>query len=90
MKSMPNNKKTWWIIGAVVTVILSMVAVAYGYGRYTERVDSLLSTVLKADANERAIIGMEKDIQYIKLGIDDIKKELRIGKNARRGTKTTK
>lgn len=74
-----SNGKTWRIVVIVVTVVFSGLAVAYGYGRYSERVDTLQATAVKADANQLAIVGMEKDIAHIRKTVDEIKEQLRDG-----------
>lgn len=80
---MNTNGKTWKIL---VAVILAAFGAVYGYGKHVERVETLKKTETKADNNENAIIGLQKDIEYIKKGVDDIKGEL---KDARRGKRTT-
>ena len=55
---------------------LALGGVLYAYGRYTERVDTLQKTITKAENNERAIIGIEKDLEYLKDGMDKILRKL--------------
>lgn len=75
------NGKTWRIIGILAGILFVVLGAVYAYGRRDERVDMLQKTAIKADTNEKAIIGIQKDIEYIKKGVDDIKEQL---KDARR------
>lgn len=81
-----NNEKLWKISRILVPILIALAVAVFAYGRHVERVDTLQKTTIKADANEKAIIGFQKDIHYIKEAVDDIKAELQ---DARRRTQRT-
>ena len=71
-----SNNRFWLIARVFVPIFLALGGVLYAYGRYTERVDTLQKTITKAENNERAIIGIEKDLEYLKDGMDKILRKL--------------
>ena len=71
-----NNGKTWRLVVAIVALVLSLLGVAFCAGKYCDRVDDLKATAKKADANERAIIRLEAKVDYLVLGVDEIKGKL--------------
>ena len=71
-----NNGKIWKIIAIVLTVISMGIGIVYGYGRLNGRFEAVEKEIPKINNNENAIIGMEKDIGYIKEAVDRIEKKL--------------
>jgi len=62
------------LAGILVSVTLAYAAVNY---RAKANSQKIIHIKEKADANENAIISMQKDIEYIKAGVDEIKLELK-------------
>ena len=71
-----GNGKSWKIIAIIVTILLAAGGGLYGYGRLNGRFEAVEKEIPKIDANENSIIGMKKDIEYIKKGVDRIEKKL--------------
>ena len=71
-----NNDKIWKISRIVVPLILAMAGFVYAYGRLNGRVETIETQVIKVDANEKAIIGLQKDVEYIREAVDRIEKKL--------------
>lgn len=72
-----NNEKIWKNSRILVPILLALLATVYAYGVRNGRVEA----AEKINANKMAIISLQKDIEYIKQGVDDIKEQL---KDARR------
>ena len=70
------NGKTWRIIAVILTVLIVSYGAVYGYGRLNGRFEAVETQVKKINENENAIIGMQKDIEYIKEAVDRIEKKL--------------
>lgn len=83
-----NNEKIWKISRILVPIFIALLVAVYAYGRLNGRVEAVEIEVKKVDTNEKAIIGLQKDIEYIKKGVDDIKGQLQDART-RRGTRTT-
>lgn len=71
-----GNGKTWKIIAIIVSMLFAAGGGLYGYGRLNGRFEAVEKEIPKIDANENSIIGMKKDIEYIKKGVDRIEKKL--------------
>lgn len=71
-----NNGRIWKIIAIALTVLITAASGLYGYGRLNGRFEAVEKEIPKIDANENAIIGIQKDIEYIKKGVDRIEKKL--------------
>ena len=71
-----NNGKTWRIFAIVLTVVLAVAGGLYGYGRLNGRFEAVEKEIPKIDANENAIIGIQKDVEYIKKAVDRIEEKL--------------
>ena len=69
----------WAKIILAIGGILVAVAIAYGTLRNSVETNTkdIAAVAIKADASEKAVIGIQKDIGYIKEGIDEIKVELK-------------
>ncbi len=78
---MANNDKLFKTIRLVVMCGSILVAVTLAYASLNERVTQNIihieTITTKAETNEKTIIGIKRDIEYIKEGIDDIKEELK-------------
>lgn len=70
------NGIIWKILGISIIVLFAVIGVVFGYGRHIERVETLQKTAIKADKNERAVIGLQKDIEYIKKAVDRIERKM--------------
>lgn len=62
------------LAGILVSVTLAYAAVNARTKTNSEKIQEIK---LKADSNEIAIVSMQKDIEYIKKGVDEIKQELK-------------
>ena len=71
-----NNGKTWKIIAVALGLVLAAMGAVYGYGRLNGRFEAVEKEIPKINNNENAIIGMQKDIIYIKESVDRIEKKL--------------
>ena len=71
-----GNGRMWKIIAIIVIILLAAGGGLYGYGRLNGRFEAVEKVIPKIDANENAIIGIHKDIEYIKKGVDRIEKKL--------------
>lgn len=69
---MNTNEKIWKIGRIFVPIFLALVAAVYAYGVRNGRVEA----AEKIDANKIAIIGLQKDIEYIKKAVDRIEKKI--------------
>ena len=73
---MANGEK-FWKYSRVISWLIGILFVAgITYGQIWRNSKDIQKVEIKAETNEKTIIGIEKDIQYIKAGIDDIKKKL--------------
>ncbi len=63
-----NNEKVWRFARLVVPIVLAVLGVVYAYGR---------TISVKVNTNEKSIIVLTKDIEYIKKGIDRIEGKLK-------------
>ena len=72
-----GNGTIWKILAIVVTLILAAASGLFGYGRLNGRFEAVENQIPKIDANENAIIGMQKDIGYIKKAVDEIRDDLK-------------
>lgn len=87
-----NEKLKKWslifgILGVIILLILEIVSSVYGYGRLSERVDETRKELIDVDAaslvhevrlddHDKLIIGIEKDVTYIKKAVDRIENKL--------------
>lgn len=71
-----SNGKVWKIITVAITVISLGIGIVYGYGKLNGRFEAVEKEIPKINNNENAIIGMEKDIGYIKQAVIRIEKKL--------------
>ena len=69
------------INGSAIKILIYIAGILMAAGVYcatvrqnTERIDKV---EIKANSSEKDIIGLKKDISYIKEGVDDIKDELK-------------
>lgn len=80
-----NEKIRRWarIFGPVAVIILGVISFVYGYGRLGERVDRNERDILAGEAADfmrdedveehgKLIVGMQKDVEYIKEAVDRI------------------
>lgn len=61
----------------VVTVVLSVVVVAYGYGRLNGRFETIEERVEKTEDTRERLIRVEEGVEYLKKSVDEIKEELK-------------
>ena len=68
----------WLRIAIVVGGILVTVATAYATlrARVEDNTNDIKVVTIKAEASEKAVIGIQKDIEYIKKSTDKILKKL--------------
>lgn len=57
-------------------IFLALVVAVYAYGKLNNRVETVETQVIKVEANEKAIIGLQKDVEYIREAVDRIEKKL--------------
>jgi len=78
---MPNNDKIfrWLRFAIMASAVLVAVAIAYGAlnVRVSNNTEDIRKTALKAETTEKVVIGLQKDIEYIKDGIDEIQEKLK-------------
>lgn len=67
-------RKTWLSLRILGLIAALLIGVGIAYAEISANSKAVEKTTIKADANEKTLIGMGKDIEYIKRGIDDIKK----------------
>lgn len=68
-----NNDKISRIIKIALPIMLTVVGAVYAYGKLNGRFVSIEAEIKKVDANENAIIGIQKDLEYLKEAVDEIK-----------------
>lgn len=84
---MGNDKdKIWKISRILVPIFLALLVAVYAYGQLNGRFEAIEKEVVKAEDTRERLIRVEEGVEYLKKGVDDIKKEL---KDARRNTRTT-
>lgn len=71
-----GNDKIYRILKIAVPIIIALVGGVYAYGKLNGRFVGIETEIKKVDANENAIIGIKKDIEYIKEAVDRIEKKL--------------
>ena len=71
-----NNQKIWKISRILVPVFLALVVAVYAYGRLNGRVEAVEIKVEKAEDTRERLIRVEEGVEYLKKGVDEIKKEL--------------
>ena len=70
------NGTLWKIIALVMGLLLAAGAAVYGYGELNGRFEAVEKEILKVNENEDAIVGLQKDIEYIRESVDRIEKKL--------------
>lgn len=65
---MKNGNGRLWKIG--VTVLFAAIGVVYCYGKLNGRFEAVEKEVPKINKNENAVIGIQKDVEYIKDAVD--------------------
>lgn len=70
------NGKTWRILAIALTLIVAALGTVYGYGKLNGRFEAVEKEIIKVNANENAIIGIQKDVEYIKKAVDRIEEKL--------------
>ena len=71
-----NNEKFWRWSKILLTIILVLAGVVYGYGKLNGRVETLEIQAKEAQKTKETVIRMEESIKYIKEAVDRI--ELKI------------
>ena len=71
-----NNGKIWRIIAIAVALLMALIGTVYAYGRLNGRFEAVETEVKKVSENEKAIIGLQKDVEYIKEAVDRIEGKL--------------
>ena len=71
-----NNEKIWRWVKILIPIILILATVVYGYGRLNHRVEAIETDIVKVSENEKAIIGLTKDVEYIKKAVDRIEAKI--------------
>lgn len=69
------NGKTWRILAILLMAFFAAVGVVYGYGRLNHRVETLETAAEKSEETRERLIRVEEGVEYLKKGVDDIKKE---------------
>lgn len=77
-----NNKNGFWRKASVIiTIVIIVVTVVFGYGLLCANVksnrDNISEIKPEVKKNTQAVERMETKLEYIKEGIDDIKRDLR-------------
>ena len=83
-----NQVKVVRTLGLIVTVVVIILSWGIALGRYGDKIeqnghtaeqacDKAEQAQEKANINERAIIGLQKDMEYIKKGVDEIKADIK-------------
>lgn len=76
-----KNDKFVRIIRIAIPIVLVVAGVIYGFGKLNSRVEAVEAEVKKAEETRERLIRVEEGIEYLKKGVDEIKKELQ---NARK------
>lgn len=77
---MAKNNNLWRVIGVIFLIGSVLMGVALTYGTLNQRVDNISEDVQanteKSGSNERVIIRMDSDIQYIKQSVIRIESKI--------------
>lgn len=73
---MTKRNGAWKVVAAIGGIVITAGAVVYGYGALNQRVNYVESHVPQITDNAKAVVGMQKDIQHIKQGVERIEKKL--------------
>ena len=73
---MKNNEKIWRWVKILLVIILALASVVYGYGRLNHRVETIETDIVKVSENEKSIVGLKKDVEYIKETVDRIEAKI--------------
>ena len=80
-----NNDLFWKVMRPVLTIVLVLLTVAVAYGSLCEKVENNTMRNCEQEVvigeNEKDIIGVKKDIYYIRGRVDDIFNAVQRGKN---------
>ena len=71
-----NSEKIWRWVKILIPIILVLASVVYGYGRLNHRVETIETEIVKVSENEKAIVGLTKDVEYIKQTVDRIEAKI--------------
>ena len=71
-----NSEKIWRWVKILIPIILVLASVVYGYGRLNHRVETIETDIVKVSENEKAIVGLTKDVEYIKQTVDRIEAKI--------------
>jgi len=71
-----NNEKIWRWLKILIPLLFVLATVVYGYGRLNHRVEEIETEIVKVSENEKAIIGLTKDVEYIKKAVDRIEAKI--------------
>ena len=71
-----NNEKIWRWSKILLVILLTLASVVYGYGRLSHRVETIETDIVKVSENEKAIVGLTKDVEYIKQTVDRIEAKI--------------
>lgn len=71
-----NNEKIWRWSKILLVILLTLASVVYGYGRLNHRVETIETEIVKVSENEKAIVGLTKDVEYIKETVDRIEAKI--------------
>jgi len=67
-----NNEKFWRWARLVLAILVPLLVAVYAYGRLNGRVETIESDIVKVSENEKAIVGLKKDVEYIRQAVDRI------------------
>lgn len=65
------------VLGVIITISSILWAASAQNSRFENSCEKINKIEEKSNNNEKKIIGIGKDIEYIKNGIDEIKKEIK-------------
>ena len=74
-----NGATKWISIAMAFLVLFASIIASYTYlqAKTTDLSDDIAEIKPKCEQNEKDVIGMKKDLEYIKKGIDEIKAEVK-------------
>jgi len=71
-----NNEKLWRWARLIMVILVPLLVAVYAYGRLNGRVETIENDIIKVSENEKAIVGLKKDVEYIRQAVDRIEDKM--------------